>query len=78
RVLRGDAPVQVGGHVPLRGPPGGGPPPPGEALSFPTPVTVVSRPRALRVRVPRHRPGVSRPRSRLDWRRLRDLALARG
>ncbi|MEV0115396.1 diacylglycerol kinase family protein [Streptomyces sp. NPDC050844] len=50
----------------------------GEALSFPTPVPVVSRPRALRVRVPRHRPGVSRPRSRLDWRRLRDLALARG
>ncbi|WP_405907213.1 diacylglycerol kinase family protein [Streptomyces sp. NBC_00828] len=50
----------------------------GESLSFPTPVRCVSRPGALRVRVPRHRPGVARPPSRLDWRRLRDLALSRG
>jgi diacylglycerol kinase family enzyme len=50
----------------------------GEALSFPTPVRCVIDPRALRVRVPRSRPGVPRTRARLDWRRLRDLALARG
>lgn len=50
----------------------------GEALSFRTPVRCVISPRALRVRVPRHRPRVSRPRSRLDRRRLRDLALSRG
>ncbi|MFD3776641.1 diacylglycerol/lipid kinase family protein [Streptomyces sp. NPDC058612] len=50
----------------------------GESLSFPTPVRCVIRPGALRVRVPRNRPGVPRPKSRLDWRRLRDLALSRG
>jgi len=50
----------------------------GEALSFPTPVRCVISPQALRVRVPRHRPGVPRARVRLNWRRLRDLALARG
>ncbi|MER5204172.1 diacylglycerol kinase family protein [Streptomyces sp. NPDC002825] len=50
----------------------------GEALSFRTPVRCVITPGALRVRVPRHRPGVPRPKSRLDWRRLRDLALSRG
>ncbi|MFD3924948.1 diacylglycerol/lipid kinase family protein [Streptomyces sp. NPDC058614] len=50
----------------------------GEALSFPTPVRCVIEPQALRVRVPRHRPGVPRARARLDWRRLRDLALSRG
>ncbi|MGW3106177.1 diacylglycerol/lipid kinase family protein [Streptomyces sp. NPDC001100] len=50
----------------------------GEALSFPTPVRCAIRPQALRVRVPRGRPGVPRTRPRLDWRRLRDLALARG
>ena len=50
----------------------------GEALRFPTPVHCVIRPQALRVRVPRHRPGVPRGHARLDWRRLRDLALARG
>ncbi|MEV6104257.1 diacylglycerol kinase family protein [Streptomyces sp. NPDC051940] len=49
----------------------------GEALSFPTPVRCVIVPRALRVRVPRHRPGVPRLRARLDWRRLRDLAVSR-
>ncbi|MFF4500002.1 diacylglycerol/lipid kinase family protein [Streptomyces sp. NPDC001401] len=50
----------------------------GEALSFPTPVRCVINPQALRVRVPRRRPGVPRSRARLDWRRLRDLALAHG
>lgn len=49
----------------------------GEALSFPAPVHCTIRRRALRVRVPRHRPGVPRLRPRLDWRRLRDLALSR-
>ncbi|MFF3690734.1 diacylglycerol/lipid kinase family protein [Streptomyces sp. NPDC002187] len=50
----------------------------GEALTFPAPVHCVIRPRALRVRVPRHRPGVPRLRPRLDWRRLRELAFTRG
>ncbi|MGW2520914.1 diacylglycerol/lipid kinase family protein [Streptomyces sp. NPDC001617] len=50
----------------------------GEALRFPTPVHCVIRPQALRVRVPRHRPGVPRGHARLDWRRLRDLALSHG
>ncbi|MFE2416836.1 diacylglycerol/lipid kinase family protein [Streptomyces hokutonensis] len=50
----------------------------GEALSLPTPVHCAIRPEALRVRVPRSRPGVPRTRPRLDWRRLRDLALAHG
>mgnify|MGYP001045943286 FL=1 len=50
----------------------------GEALRFPTPVRCAIRPQALRVRVPRHRPGVPRGHARLDWRRLRDLALGRG
>ncbi|MFF2235222.1 diacylglycerol/lipid kinase family protein [Streptomyces anulatus] len=49
----------------------------GEALSFRTPVRCVICPGALRLRVPRHRPGVPRPKARLDWRRLRDLALSR-
>jgi diacylglycerol kinase family enzyme len=48
----------------------------GEALSFPAPVHCTIRRQALRVRVPRHRPGVPRLRPRLDWRRLRDLALS--
>jgi diacylglycerol kinase family enzyme len=50
----------------------------GEALAFPAPVRCVLRPQALRVRVPRHRPGVPRLRPRLDWRRLRELAFTRG
>jgi diacylglycerol kinase family enzyme len=50
----------------------------GEALSFPTPVRCAISPRALRVRVPRNRRGAPRPKSRLDWRRLRKLALSRG
>ncbi|MGW7368813.1 diacylglycerol/lipid kinase family protein [Streptomyces sp. NPDC054841] len=49
----------------------------GEALVLPTPVRCTIRPGALRVRVPRHRPGVPRARPRLDWRRLGMLALSR-
>ncbi|MFD3651953.1 diacylglycerol/lipid kinase family protein [Streptomyces sp. NPDC058620] len=47
----------------------------GEALTFPAPVHCSIRPAALRVRVPQDRPGVPRPRPRLDWRRLGRLAL---
>ncbi|MEU2158361.1 diacylglycerol kinase family protein [Streptomyces sp. NPDC019396] len=49
----------------------------GEALTLPTPVRCTIRPRALRVRVPRARPGVPRARPRLNWRRIGLLALAR-
>ncbi len=48
----------------------------GEALMMDVPVRCTSRPAALRVRVPRHRPGVPAPRPRLDWVRLRQLAFA--
>ncbi|MER5965200.1 diacylglycerol kinase family protein [Streptomyces sp. NPDC002057] len=47
----------------------------GEALILPTPVVCTLRPRALRVLVPRQRPGAIEPRPRLDWRRVIDLAL---
>ncbi|MFF7725594.1 diacylglycerol/lipid kinase family protein [Streptomyces sp. NPDC008001] len=50
----------------------------GEALALPTPVRCVSEPGALRVRVPRHRPGVPAARPRLDWRRLWGLAFGAG
>lgn len=46
----------------------------GEALLLPTPVTCTIRPRALRVRVPRIRPGVPEPRPQWSWVRLRRLA----
>ncbi|MGH3277914.1 MAG: diacylglycerol/lipid kinase family protein [Trebonia sp.] len=46
----------------------------GEALSLPVPVRCVIRPRALRVWVPRHRPGVPAANPALDWARLRRLA----
>ncbi|MFJ9466240.1 diacylglycerol/lipid kinase family protein [Streptomyces caniferus] len=49
----------------------------GEALVLPTPVHCWIRPRALRVRVPRHRPGVPRAKPAMNWRRLRGLALTR-
>ncbi|MDX8141751.1 diacylglycerol kinase family protein [Lentzea sp. BCCO 10_0061] len=48
----------------------------GEAVMMTTPVRCVVRPGALRVRVPRHRPGVPRARPELDWTRLRKLALS--
>ncbi|MER5714039.1 diacylglycerol kinase family protein [Streptomyces sp. NPDC002132] len=47
----------------------------GEALTLSTPVRCRIRPRALRVRVPRDRPGVPRGRPPMDWRRVRRLAL---
>ncbi|MFI6638717.1 diacylglycerol/lipid kinase family protein [Streptomyces sp. NPDC050504] len=49
----------------------------GEALTFPTPVVCEIRPGALRVLVPRDRPGVDAPRTPLDWRRITVLALTR-
>ncbi|WP_282694649.1 diacylglycerol kinase family protein [Streptomyces sp. CC208A] len=46
----------------------------GEALVLPTPVVCEVRPRALRVLVPRDRPGVVPPPPPLDWRRIIRLA----
>lgn len=46
----------------------------GEAVMVPTPVTCTIRPKALRVRVPRHRPGVPPRRPTWSWVRLRHLA----
>ncbi|MEU1401005.1 diacylglycerol kinase family protein [Streptomyces sp. NPDC005728] len=50
----------------------------GEALMLPTPVHCRLAPGALRVRVPRHRPGVPRAAPPVDWRRVRRLALTMG
>ena len=50
----------------------------GEAVLLPTPVRCTIQPAALRVRVPRDRPGVPPPRPELDWARLRRLALSTG
>ncbi len=49
----------------------------GEALMVPTPVYCTVRPRALRVRLPRDRPGVPRPKTRIQWDRLWRLAVGR-
>ena len=49
----------------------------GEALLLPTPVRCEVRPAALRVRVPRRRPGAPVPRTRLDWAALGRMALGR-
>ncbi|GAA4803781.1 diacylglycerol/lipid kinase family protein [Streptomyces ziwulingensis] len=49
----------------------------GEALLLPTPVVCTVRPGALRVLVPRDRPGAVPPKPPLDWRRLVTLALGR-
>jgi diacylglycerol kinase family enzyme len=46
----------------------------GEALMLRTPVRCVSHPGALRVRVPRDRPGLRTARPPLDWPRVRGLA----
>jgi diacylglycerol kinase family enzyme len=46
----------------------------GEAVAMPTPVLCTIRPAALRVRVPRQRPGASPPRPPMNWARLRHLA----
>ena len=47
----------------------------GEALVLDTPVRCTLRPGALRVRVPRDRPGVPDPKPIMDWKRLRQIAL---
>ena len=46
----------------------------GETVMLPTPVRCTIRPRALRVVVPRQRPGVPAPKPALEWPRLRHLA----
>jgi diacylglycerol kinase family enzyme len=46
----------------------------GETVMMPAPVRCAVRPRALRVRVPRDRPGVRPPKPPLDWPALRQLA----
>ncbi len=50
----------------------------GETVLMPAPVRCASRPRALRVLVPRQRPGVPASAPALDWARLRHLASFRG
>ncbi|MFI2611056.1 diacylglycerol/lipid kinase family protein [Kitasatospora sp. NPDC018619] len=49
----------------------------GEALRMPVPVVCTLHPRALRVLVPRDRPGVPAPTPPVDWRRLAALAFGR-
>jgi diacylglycerol kinase family enzyme len=46
----------------------------GEAVSMTVPVECGIRPGALRVRVPRNRPGIRRPKAPLSWAQLRRLA----
>jgi diacylglycerol kinase family enzyme len=46
----------------------------GESILMSTPVTCTVSPGALRVRVPRDRPGVPAPKPPRDWARLRHLA----
>ncbi|MFJ8622740.1 diacylglycerol/lipid kinase family protein [Kitasatospora sp. NPDC093550] len=50
----------------------------GEALRLPTPVVCTLDPGALRVLVPRDRPGVVPVAPRVDWRQLAALAFDRG
>ncbi|MEV6406259.1 diacylglycerol/lipid kinase family protein [Streptomyces bobili] len=50
----------------------------GESLMLPTPVRCLLDAGALRVRVPRNRPGVPHTRPPLDWGRVRRLALTMG
>lgn len=49
----------------------------GEALTLPQPVVCTIRRGALRVRVPRQRPGAPYPAPSVDWRRILRLALDR-
>jgi hypothetical protein len=49
----------------------------GETVRLTTPVRCTIRPGALRVRLPRERPGVRPPRGRLDWAALWGLATGR-
>ncbi len=46
----------------------------GETVMMPTPVRCTIQPKALRVRVPRNRPGIPPPKAALDWPHLRQLA----
>jgi diacylglycerol kinase family enzyme len=46
----------------------------GETIPMATPVRCAIQPRALRVRVPRDRPGTRPPKAALDWHTLRQLA----
>ena len=46
----------------------------GEPVTMPTPVCCTIQPKALRVRVPRDRPGLRPPKPELDWPTLRQLA----
>jgi diacylglycerol kinase family enzyme len=46
----------------------------GESIAMPAPVTCTVSPQALRVWVPRDRPGVPKPKPQKDWARLRRLA----
>jgi len=46
----------------------------GETVMLATPVRCTIQPRALRVVVPRERPGVPAPKAALEWPRLRQLA----
>ena len=46
----------------------------GESLPVPVPVICTVRPRALRVWVPRDRPGIPEPKPPMNWARLRQLA----
>lgn len=49
----------------------------GEALMLPQPVVCTVRPEALRMRVPKHRPGAPYTAPSVDWRRVVRLALGR-
>ncbi|MGY1622969.1 diacylglycerol/lipid kinase family protein [Geodermatophilus sp. SYSU D00965] len=49
----------------------------GETVQLSTPVRCAVRPGALRVRLPRERPGIRPPRGRLHWAALWHLALGR-
>lgn len=49
----------------------------GEALTLPAPVTCTIRPGALRVLVPKDRPGSRTPAPPPDWREVVALAFAR-
>ncbi|HEV8175777.1 MAG TPA: diacylglycerol kinase family protein [Actinoplanes sp.] len=49
----------------------------GEAILMPTPVRCTTVPGALRVRVPKNRPGVPPAKPAVDWVRLRGMALGR-
>ena len=49
----------------------------GEALMLPQPVVCTVRPKALRVRVPKDRPGAPYTAPSVDWRRVVRLALDR-